>query len=349
MKQIFPIFISFFFVFSCVKNAEESQAQKPTGVEKENQGRRNAKKETFEGLIISSNATKLRAPINYFSIRGRVSSGSWIKLKKLTPEGKKVKKGDLIGGFEFRGETYLPMVRENIAKAEARLEEGRVSDSSTRVEMLADIERSGLDSDRFELDMSRGDTVSDREMKNFIIQQELADFDVNASKRYLRAQKVSDGATLSALVKNVSLAKEDQVRFDMFKKRFAIKAPHDGVVRHARHRRRNRKIQQGDGMPSGMHFASVASDSAVEITILIPEAKFKMAMDTKEYLVKSPNGDERYPVDVVSVDSFPQTIGFIKQDSKLPNALELVYIVHGKFRGEVGGMKSGLEVKVELP
>ncbi len=350
MKKIVVIFTSLFLLFSCDTKEPKSEAQKPGGKQSTPSKKRGPQKEIFDGLIISSNATKLRAPIAYFSIRNWTSSASWVKLQKLAEDGTEVKKGDLVGGFEFHGKNALPKVIAAIAEAKADFEKGQVNDSSTRMEMVADIERSGLDAERLDLDVSRGDTISQREMKSFEIQRDLANFDVNASRQFLRAQRISDKSTQNALSKKVELAEEDQVRFKMFEERFKVRAPHDGVVRHARHRRRNRKIQQGDGMPSGMHFVSLAEDAVVEVTILIPEKKFKMAMSQKEYFVKSPNGDERYPVDVTSVESFPQTIGFAKQDTKLPNAREIVYIVHAKFRGEVGaGMKSGLEVKVELP
>ena len=342
MKVILPILLSFLLNHACV---EDVQSNEKTSFVKP----KKTTKEVFDGLIISSNATKLRAPINYFSVNGWTSSNSWIKLKRLAEDGKEVKKGDVIGGFEFKGEKAFPKIKASIQRSQARLEKGQVADSNKRRGLAADMERAMLDSQAYALDLSRGQTVSNREMKNFLIQKDLADFDARASGKFLKAQRVADSAVRRSLEKELRLAKEERVRFDMFKRRFSVLAPHDGIVRHGRHVWRNRKVQQGDGMPSGMNFASIAKDAKVEITILVPEKYYDLVNKQKEYFVRSPSGDERYAIDVTSVETFPQTVGFVKQDTKLPNAQEIVYVVHAAFRETIPGLNSGLEVKVELP
>lgn len=301
----------------------------------------------FDGLVVASNATELRAPRNYFLLNGWVSDHAWIDLKQLAEDGTEVKKGDLIGGFEFRGERSLPGIEAKIARTEALEEEALSADSDSIRLLNAEMKKANIRSQRYELELSRGETVSKRELKKFAIQKDLAELDEAANRKYLQSERIAQRAVKTFHAKKVLQAHDDKIRFGMYKKRFKVLAPHDGIVRHAQHPWRRRKIKQGDGMRPGKMFAYIAKDKKIEMRIIIPERYYQRIFKQKTFHVLDPNGDSRFLVDVEFIESFPQTLGYVKQNQKLSNAEDIVYVVHGKFREQPAALKTGLEVKVE--
>lgn len=319
-----------------VADADRAQAQEPDLV-------------NFDGYIVPTNATLIRAPQNTFRIGSWNSSSSWIKLERLVEDGKEIKEGEAIAWFEFNGKRALPQVTERIQRAEADRERSSLDVDSTIEQMETSEKQKVIEAERARLDTLKEGVVSARDLERFEIAMMQADFEAQAQGKTLSAYERSVRAESSYHDKNVDRASADMKRYKIYEERFKVKAPHDGVVRHAFLKRRRRKVQKGDGMPSGRHFMSVARDDALSVEFYIPESRYPLTRSQKEWVVRSPSSGETFPIEVVRVDEFPQELGFLKEDENLPNAREKMYVVYARFLEQTEELSAGLEIEVGLP
>jgi len=301
---------------------------------------------SFDGYVVPTSATKLLSPQNTFRINGWTSDNYWIKLEKLVDDGEEVKEGDLVAAFEFGGERALPRVREQLARSRASREQVFVDVERNVTDMKAAVERNGLNARRAELDTKKEGIVSARTLEELKIAHMQAEFEAEAADRRLGAYRSAISAEKAFRDKDVQRQETNMSRFEVYRERFKVRAPHDGVVRHAFMKRKRRKVQKGDGMASGRHFASVAKDSNVQLKFFIPEHLYQKTKDKKTFVVHSPLSDKTYEVRVRELDPFPQELGFLKDDQNLPSAREKMYVVMAEFLEQPEGLSAGLEVKV---
>ncbi|MEM1348910.1 MAG: hypothetical protein AAGI01_10165, partial [Myxococcota bacterium] len=226
---------------------------------------------SFDGYIVPTSATKLLAPQNTFRVNGWTSHNSWIKLEELVDDGATVEGGDVVAKFKFDGERALPKVRAQLAQAQASRDQAFVSVERHVTDMRAAVARNGLNAQQAELDTKKQGIVSARELEELGIAHLQAQFEAEAAERRLHAYLSLISADRAFRDKDVERQQTNMSRFAIYRERFNVRAPHDGVVRHAFMRRHRRKVQKGDGMPSGRHFASVAQDGDVALKFFIPE------------------------------------------------------------------------------
>lgn len=306
-------------------------------------------RDVFDGYVVPTNATEMRAPQNTFRIGGWQSDSGWIKLQDLAPDGKEVKKGDMIGRFEFNGKRALPNVMDRIRQAEADAESGGLDVSQNLEKMRTEEARLALEARRASLETQKEGIVSARDLERIKIEEEQAEFEAVSQTKRLKAYRRASVARQASRDQRVLSAKQDLARYKTYEARFVVNAPHDGVVRHAFHRRRRRKIKKGDGMPGGMHFASVARDNTLSIQFYIPEHRYDLTHEQKSFVVQSPTSAKSYAIEVERVEQFPQELGFLKKDDEMPGAREKMYVVHARFVEPPDDLSAGLEVKVRLP
>ena len=352
MKQISTIIQTLALILtvsSCGKSGEDATL-KATTTEGATARATPVLREQFDGRIIPKNATKLRAPQNTFRVGGWVSDSSWIKLQDITEDGKEVQAGDVIGRFEFRGKEALPRVKESIQRAEADRDKAGLDIKSELDTMTSSQKQSALNAQRAKLDTMKEGVVSARDLERYDIAFQLADFEANAQSKQIKSYKRAVDADKAFQEQNVQLAMSDMERFKIYEKRFVVRAPHSGVVRHAYYARRRRKIQKGDGMPAGLHFASVARDQSLMLEIFIPEHRYALIRSKPSFLVKSPSSSQTYEVKVTKVFPFPQEIGYIKENNDLPDAREKIYVLQAEFvDSDYSELSAGLDVKVVIP
>jgi hypothetical protein len=298
----------------------------------------------YDGFVVPQNASELRAPQNTFRIGSWNSQSSWIKLVGLSEDGKEVKKGDVIGKFEFPGERAREFVDREIRQAEAKRDQSGVTQAEEVDKLIAQQQHKLLDADRAELDTRRRGVISERDWELARIEHRLAIFDADATGQHIDAVKRSLRAEANYHERNVERAQSLDGRYKIYEKLFKVLSPHDGIVRHAFHRRRGRKVEKGDGMPAGMHFASVAEDDQVWVQFFVPEAQWTTLGDRKEFLVET--SGEPAIVDRVKMDEFPQELGFLKNNDNLPNGREKAYVVWAKFRENPEDLSAGVEIRV---
>ncbi len=300
----------------------------------------------FDGYVVPLNAIELRAPQNTFRVGNWNSDSSWIKLLELVDDGETVKAGDVIAKFEFPGDRAKTYVLEQIRSAEAQRDNSGITQEAEVDRLKADERHKRLDAERAELDTQRRGVVSERDWELAKISYQQAVFDADASGEHRDAVKRALQAESAFHDRNVDRAQSLQTRYDTYSKMFAVHATHDGVVRHAFHKRRGRKVEKGDGMPAGMHFASLAKDKKVWVQFFVPEAQYNELEGAKEFLVEATTATASVPVTVERIEEFPQELGFLKNADGLPNAREKAYVVWATFAAQPEKLSAGVEVRV---
>jgi multidrug efflux pump subunit AcrA (membrane-fusion protein) len=300
----------------------------------------------YDGFVVPKNATELRAPQNTFRIAGWNSNSSWIKLIHVVEDGAEVKEGDVIGKFEFPGDRARPQVDAEIRKAEAQRDRSGLSQQEEVDRLTSEQKQKVIDAAIAELETQKRGVISERDWQLAAIAHRQAEFDAEATGKHRTAVKRALAAEAAYQERNVERAQSLDERFKTYEQRFKVLAPHGGVVRHAYHRRRGRKIQKGDGMPSGMHFASVARDEEVRVKFFVPERHFAELEGADEFVVESRTSSEKSIIKVVEIEAFPQEMGFLKNDRDLPNARERAYVIWATFHEQPEKLSAGVEVRV---
>lgn len=301
---------------------------------------------TFDGRVVPTQATELRAPQNSLKLRFWTMSSSWTKLVQLAPEGKEVKKGDVVGRFEFRGDRALPRIMDNINQVKAEKNSAVQTQTKTTDELRTQLRQQEIDALQAELDTRKQGLVSERNMAIFTMAHKQAQFEANATRRQVAVQQRRAASQIQYYEERLGQANAELVRFNDFKKRYEILAPHDGIVRHGYSRRRRRKLQKGDGMPAGYPFASLALDKTVMVEFFVPEnQRAKVKVGDKVKVVVPLSGQEVVAV-VESLSDFPQEIGFLRENDELPGAREKVYVARARLDEQPDELKAGLELEV---
>ncbi len=300
----------------------------------------------FDGRIVPTSATPLRAPENAFKLRSWSSSSSWTKLSDIGAEGKAFKAGEVVARFEFNGTRARPGVQDEIDKARAEQAEGALKMRQEIEQLRTDLGRLELDAEQAELDTLKEGAVSERAASLARITHRQADFEVDATRRLIAVQAQRGGAEARFMDISVVRAEAEMERFANIEQRFKVVAPHDGVLRYGFMSRQRRKVEKGDGMPSGYEFASLARDASVSVEFFVPERRRVEIKVGGRVKVLSPVSGAEVEAVVERVDDFPQEIGFLRDNEELPAAREKAFVVRARFEGDATDMKAGLEVKV---
>lgn len=305
--------------------------------------------ESFDGLIVPSNATIMRAPENSFRVAGWNSSGDWIKLMNLVEDGKEVKAGEVVGWFEFPGKRAESFLQDILSRARADDESSKLGVTEELAKMRSSQAQLDLTAQRALLDTKKEGLIAERDLDRLKIEAKQAQFEYQAQDKRLGAYQRSQRANDAYMERRVKGGEANMERYNTYKDRFDVKAPHDGVARHSFFRRRGRKVQKGDGMPSGMEFMTVARDAKLELIFYIPEQRYPLTKVQREFIVQSPSSSQTYKVEVKRIEAIPQELGFLKGDDNLPTAREKMYVVHAELVEPAEELSAGLEVKVRLP
>ena len=302
----------------------------------------------FDGRAVPANATDLTAPQNSFKIRGWNSESSWIKLVDLVEEGKEVKKGDVVARFEFPGKEALSMVKRRIREAQAAREKSKIDLEDELRKLLVDRDKLDLERERARIDTMKANAISRRQLALFQSRYEEAIFEADAVRKQIAALRARMNSESNFHAQQVARAEYDMELYESYEKRFSVLAPHDGVVRHAYHRRRRRKIQKGDGMPSGLHVLSIARDETLDVQFFVPEHRLDEISVGQRVHVLPVARDGEFAAKVRSIERFPQEVGFLREDDNLPNAREKAFIVVASFDEQPEDLGAGTELKVSL-
>jgi multidrug efflux pump subunit AcrA (membrane-fusion protein) len=299
----------------------------------------------FDGRVVPTSATDLNAPQNTFRVAGWASDSSWTKLTELVADGAAVKAGDVVAKFEFRGNEALPRIREHIGRAHAEAGKQAIELEASVRTLQAEREKAVIAAERSRLDTLKEGAVSSRQLALYRIERDIAAFEAEATSARLGVQRRHGEATQAWHAREVARAEAQRQRFDAYKVRFELRAPHDGVVRHAFLPHERRKVQKGDGMAAGRTVVSIARDARLSVRFFVPEHRVDEIRAGGTVRVRSVTSADEHPATVRHVDRFPQEVGFLMEDDQRPDAREKAYVVLADL-ADPGDLVAGNEVRV---
>jgi len=302
----------------------------------------------FEGRIVAANSTMIQSPPTSYVLNGHFYNHSWSKIELLGEDGSKVKKGDVLARFRFWGKDQLPRIQSNIKQRRAESERTAVGLDSTLGQLMTQQKKSKLRTEAARLDSLKAGSVSARRLRIYELVHTMARFEgraikarIGAHRDTIKAQEVRDRLRMENADEQLSL-------FELYQKRFEIKAPHDGVVRYQRHPWHRRKVRKGDGLPSGSPVLSLSQDTLLAVEVFIPESLAAEVKVGDALEVFSVADDRSWPVQLTEVRLFPQRLGFLYKDEDHPRALERAYVGVAQLPEDVDGLSAGNEVQVRL-
>ena len=302
----------------------------------------------FRGIIEPVNATKLFAPRNEYKLgwTRRVSANT--KLTELAEDGQKIEEGEVVAKFEFQGERIRRQVDEGLDVATAQLQRKAVELQSQKRQLLSEKRLKSIEAQKAEVDIRKGNAVSARDLKRYQLLYEKAEFEQKASAERFEAYREHLRAEKRFYQIEKRKAENDLNRYLAIERRYVVKAPHAGVVRHAFIPSRRRKVEINDYLRAGMHFISVAKDESVRVRFFVPESSLGKLKTDMPVMVESLSRDVAYEARVSKILPFPQELGFVLDDLNMPGAREKVYVALASFEEVIDNLAAGLEVKVRV-
>jgi hypothetical protein len=301
----------------------------------------------FYGKVVPRKATPLHAPPNVFRMKGWNSTGTWIKLMEITPDGTRVEAGKEVGRFEFQSEDARRWIEENIRSSRADLEGVRSEMLQGQRRMSADAERLDLAAERAELETGKRGLVSERELSLLEIAHDRARVEATSAEHKAASYEHEVRAALAVAQARLEAWTSGTDRYAMYEKRVHVLAPHAGWVRHAYINNHRRKVQQPDHMPSGTPFAYIAEDEGLGVEFFVPEHRIAKLAIGGTVRVRLADDERRCDAKITFIAPFPQEIGFLRGDDELPDAREKAFQVTAELMEPPPLMQSGIEVRVE--
>jgi hypothetical protein len=301
----------------------------------------------FSGFLVAANATEIFGPETSFRIRGWNSNWGHIKLLELAPDGEEIKAGEVIARFEFIGRDALEWVKDRLRKAEAAAAEAKIASTALVDDLRLEKRRRELEAALAAIDVEKEHAISRRQAELFRIRRQIAEFEVEAitariaaSEKAMRAQHAYQDAT-------VARAEEDLGRYAFYEQRFVLKAPHDGVVRHAFNPEERRKIQKGDATSAGELVAYLAKDATLAAKFFVPEHRLAEVKVGGAVVVTTNTSAEEQHAVIKSIACFPQGLGFLMENEHLPNGMEKAFAVMAELAESPSGVSAGTEIRVK--
>lgn len=309
---------------------------------------RDPQADLFQGFLVPANATDIYAPEFSFKVSGWQSNWGNVKLLEVAPDGKEVKAGDVVARFDFGAKDALRWINERIQRAQADLSQGKVNGEQAVESLAMEARRKEIEAQLAGLNVQKERAVSKIQADVYKIARKLAEFEVDAAKQRLQASREARWAERAHLEKALERTKEDLARYQFYERRFTVKAPHDGVVRHAFNPRERRKIQKGDGLSSGQKLVSLAKDPTLAVRFFVPEHRVALVKEGALLTVTGVASAEEFPAVARSIDFFPQEIGFLLENEELPNGREKAFQIRGELKKAPEGVSAGTEVRVKV-
>lgn len=305
------------------------------------------KAESFGGIVVPREATKLYAVSTDFSVGGFGWGSYRSKIEEIAPDGEAVKKGDVVVRFEFAGRdraTQWITRTNNDTIARADLSAVKIKEAARAIE--TELGRKSLASQEARIDELRAPALSEVEQKKLAIARAIAEFDEQAAEKLVAAHKREAAAAHRYHEADKLHTEELEAHVKASMERFQVVAPHDGVVRHAYNAHERRKVQKGDGLAAGEHVLSIAQGTALSARFFVPEARLANIKKGMPVVVQMPASTDRFLAQVERIEPFPQDMGYFRDDYELPNAYEKAYAVWAKFTEKPSSLTAGSEIRV---
>ncbi len=302
----------------------------------------------LHGRIVARASTTLRAPQNVFRVGGWHSTSSFTHLIDVAAEGQAVTKDEVVARFRFRHQRAKSWIDTKVRRADAAAEKRALQTAQRTQELLADQRTRAIFADRARINTLKAPAISKRQLRLYEIDHQIASFEIEAINLRITAYRREAAAVTAFHRQARSRARAEVARYHRYKERYVLRAPHAGVVRYAYNRRRRRKIRKGDGMKAGMAVLSIARDARIAVRFFVPEHRLSELHAGDPVDVLSLTGDTAHAARVERIERFPQEIGFLREDSRLPNAREKAFVVRAEFERTATDLTAGNEVRVRV-
>ena len=302
----------------------------------------------IEGRVVAANASTIQAPPTSYSLNGRLYNHGWSKIEHLVDDASRVEEGAVIARFKFFGKDQLPRIKSKIKSRRAESERTKVGLETTLGGLLTQQKKAALRSEAARLDTLKGGAVSAQRVRIYELVHAMTKFEAQAITKRIAAHRDTMAAQDVRDKLRVAHADQQLALYELYTKRFEIRAPHAGVVNYQRHPWHRRKVRKGDGLPSGSPVFSLANDQVLAIEVFIPEAMAARVKPGDALEVFSPADDRSWHVNLTEVRPFPQQLGFLHKDDAHPRALERAYGGVANLPADVDGLSVGNEVEIQL-
>lgn len=300
----------------------------------------------YDGQIVPRDYIAFCAPQNTLNLPFWGSSSNGIQLTSIEPEGKKVKAGDTLAVFQFRMEGAKDHLDRQFPQIKASNEEHLLRLQKAIDKLRQDLERMTIKTQQASLDLQKKSHLS-------LIRQKILDCDYNLLSFETRALEYQ----LKASIENLAILKSYFEKtekiwkfyfeiFDVTKARYTVKTPEDGYLFYPVLDQQNRKVRAGDRFNSGVHFLSLGTSEKSELIFYLPEKDFQKAKPGDTVFIDlAPESD--VAAKIREIGFFPQLIGDVMRNFRLPNAWDKCFIVKAEIMGDLRASSIG-NVKVRL-
>ena len=279
----------------------------------------------WEGRLVPRDFTALCAPQNTLSLPGWRSVSTSIQLIDIQPENKRVKSGETIAVFAFTQEDAKEALDQRLSKIRAQNEEKLIKLKKTIRDLEAELDRRRITAQTSALDLVHGSSISKIRQATLEFSSQQQEFERKAQAHKLKAAR-ENFASVEAICKNqIDVWTRYYEMYNHTKKRYTIVAPEDGYLFYPHIDKKKRKVQKGDDLNSGIHFLSVVKSDRSQLLFFLPEKELFRVKPGDEVLIFL--DAQEIPASVTDVGFFPQRIGDVKDDYKLPDAWEKCFLV----------------------
>ncbi|MFZ2959423.1 MAG: HlyD family efflux transporter periplasmic adaptor subunit [Candidatus Ozemobacteraceae bacterium] len=267
----------------------------------------------------------LCAPENSLSLPFWRSTSNSIQLTEIEPENKRVKAGDIIARFSFMQEDARDVLEQRLAKVKAQAEERLIKLKKTISEYEAALAVRKILTETAKLDLIQGSNLSKirKATLEFAAQQQA--FEHKSQEHKLKAARENFSSVEEVCKNQLAIWTRYFEMYEHAKKRYTVVSPEDGYLFYPHIERKKRKVQKGDDLPSGTQFLSVVKTDRSQLVFFLPEKELHRIKPSDEVTIYV-DGRE-VPAQVTEIGFFPQRIGDVKDDYKLPDAWEKCFVV----------------------
>lgn len=288
----------------------------------------------YEGQIIPKDFIPFAAPMNTMNLPFWGSSSNGIQLLTVENEGRQVKAGDCIAEFLFRMDgardhldRQLPQIQANNKKALMAMEKEIVNINQS-------LEEVNIRAQQAKLDLQKKSHLSLIKQKILDCDFNILSFETQALKHKLEAAKKNLEIHKNLFQKRENIWLGYYSIFESTKARYKVYSPEGGTLYYPILEAQNRKVRPGDRMNSGVHFLSLVVSESRELIFYLPEKDLLKVREGDQVIIEL--SDKRDVIARVREKSFfPQLIGDIMKNFRLPDAWDKCFVVKADIEGNL--------------
>ncbi|MFZ2956213.1 MAG: hypothetical protein WA705_04930 [Candidatus Ozemobacteraceae bacterium] len=279
----------------------------------------------WEGRLVPRDFVSLCAPENSLSLPFWRSTSSSIQLTEIERENKRVKAGDVIARFSFMQEEARDVLEQRQAKVKAQAEEQLLKLKKKISELEAALNVRKILTETANLDLIQGTNFSRIRKATLEFAARQQAFERKSQEHKLKAARENFSQVELVCKNRLAIWNRYFEMYEHAKKRYTVVSPEDGYLFYPHIERKKRKVQKGDDLHSGTQFLSVVKSDRSQLLFFLPEKELYRIKTGAEVLIFV-DGRE-IPACVTEIGFFPQRIGDVKDDYKLPDAWEKCFVV----------------------